>query len=64
MTEAAREKFDAMTPCTEDVARLAAQQIERYHTPIPVDLPKALAPAPVVAGEDGEDGDPDDLGGW
>jgi len=39
----------AMTPCTEEVARLAAQQIERYHEPIPVELPKpplALAPVP------------------
>lgn len=35
----------AITPCTEDVARRAAREIERGNDPIPVDLPKLL-PAP------------------
>lgn len=31
-----------ITPCTEAVAKLAAQQIERWNDPIPVDIPKPL----------------------
>jgi hypothetical protein len=37
-----------LTPTTEEVARLAAQQIERYNDPLPVALPVAL-PVPRAA---------------
>lgn len=33
-----------ITPCTEDVARRAAQSIEEYHQTIPVALPPAQHP--------------------
>jgi hypothetical protein len=32
-----------MTPCTEEVARAVAQELERYNDPLPVTLPKYLA---------------------
>jgi hypothetical protein len=31
-----------ITPCTEEVARLAAKEIERYNDPIPVSMPKQI----------------------
>lgn len=45
-----------ITPCTEEVARLAAKEIERYNEPIPVSLPKQIpALAGVVASDEEDD---------
>lgn len=52
-----------MTPCTEEVARLAAREIERYNDPLPVALPeeRRLAAAAVDAEQfDDDDEDNDD----
>lgn len=59
-----------ITPCTEDVARRAAQQIERWNDPIPVDIrPVPQIPAHATTTDDAEfslDEDEDDDGreGW
>lgn len=54
----------AITPCTEAVARAAAERLERWNNPIPVDLPIARLPATAsVAADlehDGDEGDEDD----
>lgn len=50
-----------ITPCTEDVARRAAQHIERWNDPIPVDIrPVAQIPARTTADADFEIGGEDD----
>ena len=46
----------AMTPCDEDVARLAAAEIERYNVPVRVQMPRAALPA----GRGDEEGYDDD----
>jgi hypothetical protein len=43
-----------ITPTTEDVARRAAAQIERYNDPIPVALPESRRLANIGASEDAE----------
>lgn len=49
----------AMTPCAEDVARLAAEEIERYHVPIRVQMPtRAALPAGVGNDDEGYDDRP------
>lgn len=52
-----------ITPCTEEVARAAAQRIERYNDPIPVDLPKPAA-IPASTTSDAEIVDDDDDENW
>lgn len=53
-----------ITPCTEEVARRAAREIERSNDPLPVQLPALTAPATVPAtahvGYEIEDDDDDD----
>lgn len=47
-----------ITPCTEAIARAAAQALERWNEPIPVDLPmhrQLAAPAHVVEIVDGDE---------
>lgn len=43
-----------ITPCTEEVARLAAKEIERYNEPIPVQLPRPQIPAHAGVTSDAE----------
>jgi len=55
----------AITPCSEEVARLAAHQIERWSSPIPVEMPRQLAAATgathsTAKSEDIWDGPPED----
>lgn len=46
----------AMTPCAEDVARLAIAEIERYNVPVRVQMPTPRQiPASVGADEDDDD---------
>lgn len=46
----------AMTPCDEDVARLAVAEIERYNVPVRVQMPR-----PALAAASGGSDDDDDL---
>jgi hypothetical protein len=54
-----------ITPCTEAIARAAAQQLERFNNPIPVDFPvsrQLVSPTPSSDAElvDDDDDDGDD----
>lgn len=51
-----------ITPCTEAIARAAAQRLERYNNPIPVDLPtpRLMAGAAVTVDAEVDDDDDDD----
>jgi hypothetical protein len=51
----------AMTPCDEQVAILAAHEIERYNVPIRVAMPKQLAPSPVREDASDRETDPDEF---
>ena len=48
-----------ITPCSEEVARLAAKQIERWNDPIPVTLPRQIV---AVTGRPDRVDDFDDIG--
>ena len=44
----------AITPCTEEVARAVAHQVERYNDPIPVSLPASRQLAAVAPTDQAE----------
>jgi hypothetical protein len=46
-----------ITPCTEEVARVAAKEIERYNNPIPVEMP-GVRQIPASVSDDDDDEDP------
>jgi hypothetical protein len=47
----------AMTPCDEELARIAANEIEEYNVPIRVTLPRPALPAGSAPQEDDDDDD-------
>lgn len=49
-----------ITPVSEEVARRAAREIERWNDPLPVQLPQLPAPAESPSDPWGEDDDEDD----
>lgn len=56
----------AITPCTEDAARRAARELERYNDPLPVSIPeqRRLATATVDADTVEADDEGFDAGPW
>ena len=49
-----------ITPCSEEIARLAAQQLAAYNPPIPVALPARLSASVVEEDVDSDDDDVSD----